>query len=136
MRLACFVIAAISVVTLASCGRTTNSTDSMTTEATTTSSLTNPGPSRLAGPQEPACGTIELSKNGIISGQQFQSGTYLIHSFGIACGQVMGDDGLFMNFLRLDGAQLPEPWSYLEGAVGAPKFTTGPAMGFRVQRIS
>ena len=132
----CWAIGAITVVTLASCGLNANSTHSIATEADVSSSSTSPNQLRPAGPQEPPCGTIEISEIGIISGQQFQNGTYLIHSFGMACDQVMGDNGLFMSFLRLDGAQLPDPWKYLEGAVGAPKFAAGPAVGFRVQRIS
>jgi len=136
MKVPYFVIALIAAATLANCGANSNSTSSITTEASALSSPTSPNQTRPAGPQEPPCGTIEISKNGVISGQQFQSGSYVIHSFGIACDEVLGDEGLFMKFLRLNGAPLPEPWSFLEGAVGAPKFVTGPAIGFRVQKIS
>jgi hypothetical protein len=49
----------------------------------------------------------------------------------------MGDNGLFNVFLQLgDDAALPEPWRYLEGAVGAPKFVKGAGVGFRVERVS
>ncbi len=49
----------------------------------------------------------------------------------------MGDEGFFSTLLQLeDNDELPEPWSYLEGAVGAPKFVTGPGVGFRVERVA
>jgi hypothetical protein len=49
----------------------------------------------------------------------------------------MGDAGVFSQFLQLeDDEALPDPWRFLEGAIGAPKFFSGPAVGFRVQRIS
>lgn len=136
MRLPYFVIALIAAATLANCGANSDPTSSITTETGALSSSTSPNQTRRAGPQEPSCGTIEIPQNGTISGQQFPRGTYMIHSFGIACDEVLGDDGLLMNFLRLEGAPLPEPWSFLEGAVGAPKFAAGPAIGFRVQKIS
>ena len=135
MRLPYLVIAVIAAATLASCGANSNPTSSITTETVALSSPTSPNQTRLAGPQEPPCGTIEISENGIISGEQFPRGTNVIHSFGIACDEVLGDDGLFMNFLRLEGAPFPKPWSFLEGEVGAPKFVTGPAIGFRVQKF-
>jgi len=35
-----------------------------------------------------------------------------------------------------DNAALPNPWIYLAGAIGAPKFSAGQGIGFRAQRIS
>ena len=32
--------------------------------------------------------------------------------------------------------ELPAPWRYLNGAVGAPKFVMGPGVGFGVERIA
>ena len=90
-----------------------------------------------AGPQTPPCGIFEVTKTEVVSGQQFSKGRYQINTFGISCDEVMGNTGLFSQFLELeDGADLPTPWRFLEGAVGAPKFVSGPAVGFRVQRIS
>ncbi len=90
-----------------------------------------------AGPQTPPCGIFEVTKAEVISGQQFPTGRYQINTFGISCDEVMGNAGLFSQFLELDDdADLPTPWRFLEGAVGAPKFVSGPGVGFRVQRIS
>ena len=90
-----------------------------------------------AGPQTPPCGIFEVTKNEVVSGQQFPAGRYQINTFGISCDEVMGDAGLFSQFLQLeDDEALPDPWRFLEGAMGAPKFVSGPAVGFRVQRIS
>ena len=89
------------------------------------------------GPQTPPCGMFEVARTEIVSGQQFLKGQYQINTFGISCDEVMGNAGLFSQFLQLeDNEALPDPWRFLEGAVGAPKFVTGPAVGFRVQRIS
>ena len=89
------------------------------------------------GPQTPPCGIFEVARTEIVSGQQFLKGQYQINTFGISCDEVMGNAGLFSQFLQLeDNEALPDPWRFLEGAVGAPKFVTGPAVGFRVQRIS
>ena len=89
------------------------------------------------GPQTPPCGIFEVARTKIVSGQQFLKGQYQINTFGISCDEVMGEEGLFSKFLQLeDNEALPDPWRFLEGAVGAPKFVTGPAVGFRVQRIS
>ena len=80
---------------------------------------------------------FEVARTEIVSGQQFLKGQYQINTFGISCDEVMGEEGLFSKFLQLeDNEALPDPWRFLEGAVGAPKFVTGPAVGFRVQRIS
>jgi hypothetical protein len=55
----------------------------------------------------------------------------------MSCDEVMGDAGLFNKFLSLgDNEALPDPWKFLEGAIGAPKFVSGASVGFRVQRIS
>ena len=90
-----------------------------------------------AGPQTPPCGIFKVTKTEVVSGQQFSTGRYQINAFGISCDEVMGDTGLFSQFLQLDDDEaLPDPWRFLEGAIGAPKFVSGPAVGFRVQRIS
>lgn len=92
---------------------------------------------RAAGPQGPSCGTYKVTKDDNIAGQAFPKGTYEIHAFGISCSKVLGSKGLFAQFLKLkDNAALPKPWIYLAGAVGAPKFSSGPGVGFRVQRVS
>ena len=89
------------------------------------------------GPQTPSGGIFEVTKNEVVSGQQFSKGRYQINTFGMSCDEAIGDEGLFSQFLQLeDNESLPEPWSFLEGAVGAPKFVAGPAVGFRVERIS
>ena len=93
--------------------------------------------SHAAGPQVPPCGTHKVSKNQIIAGQEFPKGIYQIHAFGISCSKVLGLKGLFKKFLRLkDQDPLPKPWKYLSDAVGAPKFSSGPGVGFRVDLIS
>ena len=90
-----------------------------------------------AGPQTPSCGIFEVTKTEVVSGQQFSAGRYQVNTFGISCDEVMGDAGVFSQFLQLeDDEALPDPWRFLEGAIGAPKFVSGPAVGFRVQRIS
>lgn len=89
------------------------------------------------GPQTPSCGIFQVSRTEVVAGQTFAAGDYKVNTFGISCEEVMGDSGLFSAFLRLDdGASLPSPWRFLEGAVGAPKFVAGPGVGFRVQRVS
>ncbi|HEY5662643.1 MAG TPA: hypothetical protein VIS05_01270 [Ilumatobacter sp.] len=94
-------------------------------------------PSTPAGPRVPPCGTFDLAGAEIIAGLEFPAGTYLIHAFGIPCDDVIGADGVFGRFVDLaDDEPLPAPWRHLDGAVGAPKFVTGPAQGFRVQRIA
>jgi hypothetical protein len=73
----------------------------------------------------------------VIAGVDFPAGSYQINTFGVSCEEVMGDEGLFNKFLQLeDTDELPEPWSHLEGAVGAPKFVTGPGVGFRAQLLA
>jgi hypothetical protein len=90
-----------------------------------------------AGPKTPSCGNYKVSTNEIIVGVKFPKGTYQINSFGISCTKVMGSKGLFAKFLKLkDKDQLPKPWRYLADAVGAPKFSSGPGVGFRVQLIT
>jgi len=89
------------------------------------------------GPKSPSCGLFRVTSTEVIAGQTFVSGQYQINTFGISCDEVMGDTGLFSQFLKLDdNEELPKPWRYLEGAVGAPKFVSEPSVGFRVQRIS
>ncbi|MFZ1784129.1 MAG: hypothetical protein WAU23_02920 [Ferruginibacter sp.] len=92
--------------------------------------------SKQPGPQTPSCGIVEVTTNEVIAGQQFPKGKYQINVFGLSCEEVMGDEGLFSKFLQLgDNEVLPEPWSYLEGAVGAPKFVKGTGVGFRAERV-
>jgi len=89
-----------------------------------------------AGPQSPACGNYKVVRNEVIAGVKFAKGTYQINSFGISCGKVMGSKGLFAQFLKLkDKDPLPKPWRYLADAIGAPKFSSGAGVGFRVQLI-
>ncbi len=112
-----------------------STTPSAPPSSTTTSAPTD-ALSTGAGPQVPPCGTYGVTELEIVAGQQFPPGEYLIHAFGISCDEVMGDTGLWSQFLTLDdNAPLPEPWSFLEGAVGAPKFVAGPGVGFRVQAV-
>lgn len=88
------------------------------------------------GPQTPSCGTYKILKNEMIAGQAFPKGTYVLHAIGVPCNKVIGKKGLFAQFLSLpDNANLPKPWIYLAGAVGAPKFSAGQGIGFRAQRI-
>ena len=90
-----------------------------------------------AGPKTPSCGIYKVSTNEIIVGVKFPKGTYQINAFGISCTKVMGSKGLFAKFLKLkDRDPLPKPWRYLADAVGAPKFSSGPGVGFRVQLIT
>ena len=90
-----------------------------------------------AGPQGPPCGIHKVKKNEVIAGVNFPKGSYQINAFGISCSKVLGKKGLFAKFLKLkDKDPLPKPWKYLADAVGAPKFSSGPGVGFRVQLIS
>ena len=90
-----------------------------------------------AGPQTPSCGNYKVTTNEVIVGVKFPKGSYQINAFGISCTKVMGSKGLFAKFLKLkDKDPLPKPWRYLEEAVGAPKFSSGPGVGFRVQLIT
>jgi len=89
------------------------------------------------GPKTPPCGIVEVKTNEVISGHQFPKGQYKINVIGISCEEVMGDTGLFAKFLKLgENEKLPEPWRYLEGAVGAPKFVKETGVGFRVERVA
>ena len=93
-------------------------------------------PSSGQGPKTPPCGIVEVMSNEMIAGIQFPKGTYQINVTGIPCEEVMGDSGLFSQFLQLkENDQLPKPWRYLKAAVGAPKFVKGPGVGFRVERV-
>ena len=90
-----------------------------------------------AGPQGPPCGIYKVKKNEVIAGLNFPKGSYQINAFGISCSKVLGKKGLFAKFLKLkDKDPLPKPWKYLSEAIGAPKFSSGPGVGFRVQLIS
>lgn len=90
-----------------------------------------------AGPQGPPCGIYKIKKDEVIAGVKFPKGSYQINAFGISCSKVLGSKGLFAQFLKLkDKDPLPKPWKYLADAVGAPKFSSGPGVGFRVQLIS
>ena len=93
-------------------------------------------PTIAAGPQTPSCGTYKVTKNEVIVGVVFSKGNYQINAFGISCTKVMGSKGLFAQFLKLkDTDPLPKPWRYLAEAIGAPKFSSGPGVGFRVQKL-
>jgi len=90
-----------------------------------------------AQPQSPSCGRFEVLEDMIVETRLFRKGTYVIHSIGVPCEEVLGADGLFARFLGLgDDAPLPEPWKFLTEAGGAPKFATSAGYGFRAQRIS
>ncbi len=90
-----------------------------------------------AGPQTPSCGNYKVTTNEVIVGVKFPKGNYQINTFGISCTKVMGSRGIFAQFLKLkDKDPLPKPWRYLAGAIGAPKFSSGPGIGFRVQLIT
>ena len=90
-----------------------------------------------AGPQTPSCGNYKVATNEVIVGVKFPKGSYQINSFGISCTKVMGSKGLFAQFLKLkDKDPLPKPWRYLADAIGAPKFSSAPGVGFRVQLIT
>ncbi|MEI7453570.1 MAG: hypothetical protein WCK04_05015 [Actinomycetes bacterium] len=100
-------------------------------------SFTSISSSVAAGPQGPSCGTHKVQKDEIIAGKLFPKGTYRVNSIGISCAKVLGNKGIFAQFLKLsDQDQLPKPWQFLSGAVGAPKFSSGAGVGFRVQWIS
>ena len=89
-----------------------------------------------AGPQTHSCGNYKVTTNEVIAGVKFPKGTYQINTFGISCAKVMGSKGLFAKFLKLkDKDPLPKPWVYLADAIGAPKFSSGPGVGFRVQLL-
>ena len=101
-------------------------------------SCTNDGESQTAGPKTPACGIVQVLTDEVIAGVQFPKGKYQINVFGMTCGEVMGDNGLFSQFLQLgDNDPLPAPWIHLKDAVGAPKFvkSTSTNVGFRAQRV-
>ena len=90
------------------------------------------------GPQTPACGIVQVLTDEVIVGVQFPKGKYQINVFGMTCEEVMGDKGLFNQFLQLGNDDpLPAPWIHLKDAVGAPKFvkSTSTNVGFRAQRV-
>ena len=102
------------------------------------SSCTKDKETQTPGPQTPACGIVQVLTDEVIVGVQFPKGKYQINVFGITCEEVMGEKGLFNQFLQLgDNDPLPAPWIHLKDAVGAPKFvkSTSTNVGFRVQRV-
>lgn len=91
---------------------------------------------QTGGPQTPACGFVQVLTDEVIVGVQFPKGKYQINVFGLTCEEVMGEKGLFNQFLQLgDNDPLPVPWTYLKDAIGAPKFVKSTNVGFRVQRV-
>jgi len=87
------------------------------------------------GPQGPSCGTFKVRKDEIIDKRLFPKGTYRLNAFGISCAKVAGKYGLFDQFLTQEATTpLPKPWKSLTDAVGAPKFSAAPGVGFRAQR--
>ena len=94
--------------------------------------------SQTGGPQTPACGFVQVLTDEVIVGIQFPKGKYQINVFGMTCEEVMGDKGLFNQFLQLGNDDpLPAPWVHLKDAIGAPKFvkSTSTNVGFRAQRV-
>lgn len=78
------------------------------------SSCTKDGESQTPGPQTPACGIVQVLTDEVIVGVQFPKGKYQINVFGMTCEEVMGDKGLFSQFLQLgDNDPLPAPWIHL-----------------------
>jgi hypothetical protein len=72
------------------------------------SSCTKDDVSQTPGPQTPACGFVQVLTNEVISGVQFPKGKYQINVFNITCEEVIGDMGLFSQFLQLgDNDPLP-----------------------------
>jgi hypothetical protein len=91
---------------------------------------------QTGGPQTPACGFVQVLTDEVIVGVQFPKGKYQINVFGMTCEEVMGDKGLFNQFLQLGNDDpLPAPWIHLKDAIGAPKFVKSTNVGFRVQRV-
>ncbi len=89
------------------------------------------------GPQTPSCGTFKVRQDKRVDGRLFVKGTYKLNAFGISCAKVIGKYGLFDQFLsQKSTTPLPLPWKSLTGAIGAPKFSAAPGVGFRAQRIS
>jgi len=88
-------------------------------------------------PLTPPCGYANVIDNKYIDGRYFEKGIYVVNAFGISCGEVIGDDGLFSLFISLpDNSPLPAPWISLTEAIGEPKFSAGAGIGFRVQKVS
>ena len=99
-------------------------------------SCTKDEETKTPGPQTPACGFVQVLTNEVIAGVQFPKGKYQINVFGMTCEEVMGDKGLFNQFLQLGNDDpLPAPWVHLKDAIGAPKFVKSTNVGFRVQRV-
>ena len=104
--------------------------------ATTTLTIAASG-AVSAGPQGPNCGTWKVRNDERIDNLLFPKGTYRLNAFGKSCATVSVKYGLFDQFLSQDDSTpLPKPWKSLTGAVGAPKFSAAPGIGFRAERIS
>lgn len=96
-----------------------------------------PVQAHAAVPELPSCGKYTVSKNQIIAGREFSKGKYQIQVYGISCSRVLGKNGLFRKFLKLnDQDQLPKPWKHISGSAGTSRFSSGPGVGFRVNLIS
>lgn len=130
------LVLGLTIISACSTNDSDTENNSLAPSSSSTSTSTSNGAS-TPGPKTPPCGNYQVTKLEIISGQEFAAGEYQINAMGISCDEVMGETGLFSQFLGLeDNEPLPAPWKYLEGAVGAPKFVSGAAVGFRVQRIA
>ncbi|MEK9739858.1 MAG: hypothetical protein VW262_01585, partial [Flavobacteriaceae bacterium] len=71
-------------------------------------SCTKDGVSQTQGPKTPVCGFVQVLTDEVIAGVQFPKGKYQINVFGMTCEEVMGDKGLFIQFLQLgDNDPLP-----------------------------
>jgi len=92
---------------------------------------------RAQGPIGPSCGNISIIADAMIDGRLFQKGEYQLNSSGITCAQVVGSDGILGVILSLkENDKLPPPWASLSDAIGAPKFSAGAGIGFRLQKVS
>jgi hypothetical protein len=95
------------------------------------------GSSVQAQPLLPSCGNIKLLESSVIDGRVFSPGLYQLNTFGVACNEAVGLDGILGVILSLGAqAKLPTPWTSLIDAVGAPKFSAGAGIGFRLQKIA
>ncbi len=89
------------------------------------------------GPQTPPCGKLVVQQDAWVEGLHFKRGIYRIHTFGISCDKLLGEHGIFDQFLHQDqNTPLPKPWKYLSDAIGFPKFVAASGVGFRVQWLS
>lgn len=82
-------------------------------------------------------GTFRITRDMKVAGHLFRKGTYRMNAIGVSCEVVIGKYGLFDQFLsQEESAPLPRPWRFLSEAVGAPKFSAAPGVGFRAQWLS